>query len=133
MTLTKTKGADLFTIQTLVEMNEEDGIPMLMTRLAVAVRKKLFIFVWKDTEFLETKVSAVGDKQAVAKRMTLSENERKRNKENRIVRFHHFLWSLAMLNVMNPFARNSIYLIASKPWPGSARPRFVWDFLASTC
>jgi Vam6/Vps39-like protein vacuolar protein sorting-associated protein 39 len=57
MTLTKTKGADLFTIQTLVEMNEEDGIPMLMTRLAVAVRKKLLIFVWKDTEFLETKVS----------------------------------------------------------------------------
>ncbi|CAO3689464.1 unnamed protein product [Umbelopsis ramanniana] len=62
MTLTKTKGADLFTIQTLVEMNEEDGIPMLMTRLAVAVRKKLFIFVWKDTEFLETKELNIPDR-----------------------------------------------------------------------
>lgn len=59
MTLGKTKGADLFTIQTLVEMNEEDGIPMLMTRLAVAVRKKLLIFVWKDTEFFETKVRTI--------------------------------------------------------------------------
>ncbi|KAI9289950.1 vacuolar sorting protein 39 domain 2-domain-containing protein [Umbelopsis sp. AD052] len=62
MTLTKTKGADLFTIQTLVEMHEEDGIPMLMTRLAVAVRKKLFIFVWKDTEFLETKELNIPDR-----------------------------------------------------------------------
>ncbi|KAJ2960262.1 hypothetical protein NQZ79_g4423 [Umbelopsis isabellina] len=62
MTLGKTKGADLFTLQTLVEMNEEDGIPMLMTRLAVAVRKKLLIFVWKDTEFHETKELNIPDR-----------------------------------------------------------------------
>ncbi|ORZ15111.1 vacuolar sorting protein 39 domain 2-domain-containing protein [Absidia repens] len=38
----------------MVEMTE-DQIPQLVTRLAVAVRKKLVVFVWKDTEFLETK------------------------------------------------------------------------------
>ncbi|CAO3593293.1 unnamed protein product [Absidia cylindrospora] len=54
MPLGKTKGANLFTIQTMVEMTE-DQIPQLVTRLAVAVRKKLVVFVWKDTEFLETK------------------------------------------------------------------------------
>lgn len=85
MTLTKTKGADLFTIQTLVEMNEEDGIPMLMTRLAVAVRKKLFIFVWKDTEFLETKVSAVG--RQWQKGWGFLKNEKKQ-KGNHIVGFY---------------------------------------------
>ncbi|KAI8342574.1 vacuolar sorting protein 39 domain 2-domain-containing protein [Chlamydoabsidia padenii] len=38
----------------MVEMTVEQ-IPQLVTRLAVAVRKKLVVFVWKDTEFSETK------------------------------------------------------------------------------
>lgn len=54
MSLGKTKGANLFIIQTMVERTQ-DQIPQLVTRLAVAVRKKLMVFVWKDTEFLETK------------------------------------------------------------------------------
>ncbi|CAO3623144.1 unnamed protein product [Cunninghamella blakesleeana] len=54
MQLGKTKGANLFAVQTMVEMNQ-DQIPQLITRLGVAVRKKLMIFVWKDTEFFETK------------------------------------------------------------------------------
>ncbi|KAI8096965.1 vacuolar sorting protein 39 domain 2-domain-containing protein [Halteromyces radiatus] len=61
MTLGKTKGANLFTIQTMVEMNQEQ-IPQLVTRLAVAVRKKLVVFVWKDTEFLETKEWPISDR-----------------------------------------------------------------------
>ncbi|KAI8335046.1 vacuolar sorting protein 39 domain 2-domain-containing protein [Chlamydoabsidia padenii] len=32
-----------------------DQIPQLVTRLAVAVRKKLMVLVWKDTEFIDTK------------------------------------------------------------------------------
>ncbi|CAO3612687.1 unnamed protein product [Cunninghamella echinulata] len=54
MPLGKTKGANLFAVQTMVEMNQ-DQIPQLITRLGVAVKKKLMIFVWKDTEFFETK------------------------------------------------------------------------------
>jgi hypothetical protein len=57
MALGKTKGANLFAIQTMVEMSPGEQIPVLTTRLAVAVRKKLLVFVWKDTEFYETKVS----------------------------------------------------------------------------
>ncbi|KAI8067712.1 vacuolar sorting protein 39 domain 2-domain-containing protein [Gilbertella persicaria] len=55
MALGKTKGANLFAIQTMVEMSPEEQVPVLTTRLAVAVRKKLLVFVWKDTEFFETK------------------------------------------------------------------------------
>lgn len=104
MTLGKTKGADLFTIQTLVEMNEEDGIPMLMTRLAVAVRKKLLIFVWKDTEFLETKV------------------------HDQRVWVCPCYYSRSRLM----FPRNLIYRIASRLWPGWVLPRSVWAFQANT-
>ncbi|KAI9311094.1 CNH domain-containing protein [Dichotomocladium elegans] len=61
MALGKTKGANLFTIQTMVE-HSEDQIPVLTTRLAVAVRKKLLVFVWKDTEFFETKELNIPDR-----------------------------------------------------------------------
>ncbi|KAL7310879.1 Vacuolar morphogenesis protein 6 [Mucor circinelloides] len=62
MALGKTKGANLFAIQTMVEMSPEEQIPVLTTRLAVAVRKKLFVFVWKDTEFFETKELNIPDR-----------------------------------------------------------------------
>ncbi|KAI8148423.1 vacuolar sorting protein 39 domain 2-domain-containing protein [Fennellomyces sp. T-0311] len=45
----------------MVEMTEEQ-IPVLTTRLAVAVRKKLLVFVWKDTEFHETKELNIPDR-----------------------------------------------------------------------
>ena len=61
MALGKTKGANLFAIQTMVEMTDEQ-IPQLTTRLAVAVRKKLQVFVWKDTEFHETKELNIPDR-----------------------------------------------------------------------
>ncbi|KAI7894427.1 CNH domain-containing protein [Mucor mucedo] len=62
MALGKTKGANLFAIQTMVEMSPEEQIPVLTTRLAVAVRKKLLVFVWKDTEFFETKELNIPDR-----------------------------------------------------------------------
>ncbi|KAI7903046.1 CNH domain-containing protein [Cokeromyces recurvatus] len=62
MALGKTKGANLFAIQTMVEMTPEEQIPVLTTRLAVAVRKKLLVFVWKDTEFYETKELTIPDR-----------------------------------------------------------------------
>ncbi|KAI9010949.1 CNH domain-containing protein [Phycomyces nitens] len=62
MALQKTKGANLFAIQTMVEMSPEERIPVLITRLAVAVRKKLLVFVWKDTAFDETKELNIPDR-----------------------------------------------------------------------
>ncbi|KAI8993253.1 CNH domain-containing protein [Pilobolus umbonatus] len=62
MALGKTKGANLFAIQTMVEMSPEEQIPVLTTRLAVAVKKKLLVFVWKDTEFYETKELNIPDR-----------------------------------------------------------------------
>ncbi|OBZ90217.1 Vam6/Vps39-like protein [Choanephora cucurbitarum] len=62
MALGKTKGANLFAIQTMVEMSPEEQIPVLTTRLAVAVRKKLLVYVWKDTEFFETKELNIPDR-----------------------------------------------------------------------
>jgi hypothetical protein len=62
MALGKTKGANLFAIQTMVEMSLDEQIPVLTTRLAVAVRKKLLVFVWKDTEFYETKELNIPDR-----------------------------------------------------------------------
>ncbi|KAI8331468.1 CNH domain-containing protein [Blakeslea trispora] len=62
MALGKTKGANLFAIQTMVEMSPEEQIPVLTTRLAVAVRKKLLVYVWKDTEFYETKELNIPDR-----------------------------------------------------------------------
>ncbi|KAI8394304.1 vacuolar sorting protein 39 domain 2-domain-containing protein [Radiomyces spectabilis] len=46
----------------MVEMSPQEHIPMLITRLGVAVRKKLLVFVWKDTEFFETKELNIPDR-----------------------------------------------------------------------
>lgn len=95
MALAKTKGANLFAIQTMVLMTDEQ-IPVLTTQLAVALRKKLLVFVWKDTEFSETKV----------------------NNNNRMHR-------VVDISFNQSFYRNLIYLTVSKRWPGSAIPKFV--------
>ncbi|CAO3677740.1 unnamed protein product [Rhizopus microsporus] len=62
MALAKTKGANLFAVQTMVEMSPEEQVPVLTTQLAVAVRKKLLVFVWKDTQFCETKELNIPDR-----------------------------------------------------------------------
>ncbi|KAF7725188.1 Vacuolar morphoproteinsis protein 6 [Apophysomyces ossiformis] len=62
MALGKTKGANLFAIQTMVEMSPEEKVPMLITRLAVAARKKLLVFVWQDSQFHETKELNIPDR-----------------------------------------------------------------------
>ena len=62
MALAKTKGANLFAVQTMVEMSPEEQVPVLTTRVAVAVRKKLLVFVWKDTQFCETKELNIPDR-----------------------------------------------------------------------
>ncbi|CAG8623281.1 8545_t:CDS:10, partial [Diversispora eburnea] len=59
--LPKTRGANLFAIDTHIEINE-NKIPMIITRLAVAVKKKLLVFTWKDTEFKDTKELLPPDK-----------------------------------------------------------------------
>lgn len=52
--LTKTRGANIFAIDTNVEISEDnEGIPMI----AVGVRKKLLVFTCRDTEFICTQVS----------------------------------------------------------------------------
>ncbi|RHZ82984.1 hypothetical protein Glove_101g19 [Diversispora epigaea] len=59
--LPKTRGANLFAIDTHVEI-DENKIPMLVTRLAVAVKKKLLVLTWKDSESQDTKELLPPDK-----------------------------------------------------------------------
>ncbi|KAG9303112.1 hypothetical protein G9A89_005070 [Geosiphon pyriformis] len=57
--LTKTRGANIFAIDTKIEISQDEGskgIPMIFTRLAVGVRRKLIVFTWRDMEFTDTKV-----------------------------------------------------------------------------
>ncbi|CAG8564725.1 9381_t:CDS:10, partial [Ambispora gerdemannii] len=63
--LAKTRGANIFTIDTKIEISQDEGskgIPMIVTRLAVGVRRKLIIFIWRDSEFTDTKEFAIADK-----------------------------------------------------------------------
>jgi len=53
-------SANIFAIDTHIEISEDEsskGIPMIVTRLAVGARRKLFVFTWRDTEFTNTQVS----------------------------------------------------------------------------
>lgn len=53
--LKATKGANLFSVFSRIEI--QDGlIPQVITRLAVAVRRKMIVFSWQDSEFMDTKV-----------------------------------------------------------------------------
>ncbi|CAG8513454.1 4628_t:CDS:10 [Ambispora leptoticha] len=63
--LTKTRGANIFSIDTKIEISEDEGskgIPMIVTRLAVGVRRKLIIFTWKDSDFTDTKEFPIADR-----------------------------------------------------------------------
>jgi len=54
--LGKTKGANLFSV--FSEIDAQPGeVPVVVTRLAVAVRRKIVVFSWQDSEFIDTKVS----------------------------------------------------------------------------
>lgn len=53
--LKATRGANLFSVFSRIEI--QDGlIPQVITRLAVAVRRKMIVFSWQDSEFMDTKV-----------------------------------------------------------------------------
>ncbi|KAF9378916.1 Vacuolar morphogenesis protein 6 [Podila verticillata] len=52
--LKATRGANLFSVFSRIEI--QDGlIPQVITRLAVAVRRKIIVFSWQDSEFIDTK------------------------------------------------------------------------------
>ncbi|CAG8539118.1 8928_t:CDS:10, partial [Acaulospora morrowiae] len=59
--LSKTRGANLFAIDTQIVISEGE-IPTIVTRLAVAVRRKLLVLTWEDTEFTNTKELSLPDR-----------------------------------------------------------------------
>ncbi|KAF9160395.1 Vacuolar morphoproteinsis protein 6, partial [Actinomortierella ambigua] len=58
--LAKTKGANLFSVFSRIEI--QDMIPQVVTRLAVAVRRKMVVFSWHDAEFIDTKEFPIPDR-----------------------------------------------------------------------
>ncbi|KAG0343692.1 Vam6/Vps39-like protein [Podila humilis] len=59
--LKATRGANLFSVFSRIEI--QDGfIPQVITRLAVAVRRKMIVFTWQDSEFMETKEFSIPEK-----------------------------------------------------------------------
>ena len=51
--LTKTKGASCFTVNSYIVKDPSTGIPSIVSRLAVAVRRKLLLWSWHDMELSE--------------------------------------------------------------------------------
>ncbi|KAG0044852.1 Vam6/Vps39-like protein [Gryganskiella cystojenkinii] len=59
--LGKTKGAYLFSV--FSEIDAPPGeVPRVVTRLAVAVRRKIIVFSWQDSEFSDTKEYTIQDR-----------------------------------------------------------------------
>ncbi|KAI7829554.1 vacuolar sorting protein 39 domain 2-domain-containing protein [Gamsiella multidivaricata] len=59
--LGKTRGANLFSVISEIEI--QDGFaPQVITRLAVAVRRKIVVFSWQDSEFMDTKEFSIPDR-----------------------------------------------------------------------
>ncbi|KAI8603875.1 vacuolar sorting protein 39 domain 2-domain-containing protein [Dissophora ornata] len=59
--LSNTKGATLFSVFSKIEF--QDGlVPQVITRLGVAVRRKIIVFSWQDSEFVDTKDFPIPDK-----------------------------------------------------------------------
>ncbi|KAE8144504.1 vacuolar sorting protein 39 domain 1-domain-containing protein [Aspergillus avenaceus] len=48
--LTKTKGASAFTVTSNIFNDPETGVPSIVSRLAVAVKRKIFLWSWRDME-----------------------------------------------------------------------------------
>ncbi|KAF9334368.1 Vam6/Vps39-like protein [Podila minutissima] len=59
--LKATKGANLFSVFSRIEI-QNGLIPQVITRLAVAVRRKMIVFSWQDSEFMDTKEFAIPDR-----------------------------------------------------------------------
>ncbi|EPS39104.1 hypothetical protein H072_7137 [Dactylellina haptotyla CBS 200.50] len=51
--LAKTRGATLFALTSGVE-RDIAGVPSVVSRLAVVVKRKLLLYLWKDSEFLDS-------------------------------------------------------------------------------
>ncbi|KAL4940142.1 hypothetical protein BDV06DRAFT_25381 [Aspergillus oleicola] len=48
--LTKTKGAVAFAVTSNIENDSETGVPSIVSRLAVAVKRKILLWSWRDME-----------------------------------------------------------------------------------
>ncbi|KAJ1975589.1 Vacuolar morphogenesis protein 6 [Dimargaris cristalligena] len=55
--LQNTRGATALAVHTGIEMGQSpsEGIPTLVSRIAVAVRRKILVFTWKDAEYVTMK------------------------------------------------------------------------------
>ena len=49
-TLIKTKGASVFAVTSNIVKDPSTGVPSIVSRLAVAVKRRLILWSWKDTE-----------------------------------------------------------------------------------
>jgi Vam6/Vps39-like protein vacuolar protein sorting-associated protein 39 len=56
--LSKTKGATVFAITSNIE-KDSDGVPTIISRLAISVKRKLLIYSWHDAELLDPEVAPV--------------------------------------------------------------------------
>lgn len=52
---TLTRGAYLFSLYSNIEV-QDDSVPQVITRLAVAVRRKVIVYTWQDSQGLIPKV-----------------------------------------------------------------------------
>ncbi|KAF3482698.1 uncharacterized protein GIQ15_02022 [Arthroderma uncinatum] len=48
--LTRTKGATTFAVTSNIEKDQDTGVPSIVSRLAVAVKRKLMLWTWQDME-----------------------------------------------------------------------------------
>ena len=53
--LAKTKGATVFAITSNIE-KDSDGVPTIISRLAISVKRKLLVYSWHDAELLDPEV-----------------------------------------------------------------------------
>jgi len=53
--LTKTKGANIFAVASNIE-KDADGVPTIVSRLAVIVKRKLLVYSWHDAELIDPEV-----------------------------------------------------------------------------
>ena len=53
--LVRSKGANIFAITSNIE-KDSDGVPTIISRLAVIVKRKLLIYSWHDAELLDPEV-----------------------------------------------------------------------------
>ena len=55
--LTKTKGATGFAITSNVE-KDADGVPTIVSRVAISVKRKILIYSWNDAEVQDVEVNS---------------------------------------------------------------------------